>query len=77
MITCTLRERLTNLKVTMPLAFRMVFSVPLYIGIAAAIFTTFWIIFNTFDQLLFFSPVWSFYVPDDAITNITSVLQIV
>jgi hypothetical protein len=38
-----LRERLTNLTVTMPLAFRIVFSMPLYIGIAAAIFTTFWI----------------------------------
>jgi hypothetical protein len=75
-----LREGLTNLTVTMPLAFRIVFSMPLYIGIAAAIFATFWVIFNTFDQLLFFSPVWSFYVPDDAvigfiITNITSVLM--
>ena len=66
----TLKEWLTNLKGAMPLAFRIVFSMPLYIGIAAAIFATFWIIFNTFDQLLFFSPVWSFYVPDDACTRI-------
>jgi uncharacterized membrane protein len=48
-----LREQLTNLTVTMPLSFRMVFSMSLYIGIAA-IFSTFWVIFNTFDQLLFF-----------------------
>src|SRR5262249_20134318 len=52
----------------------------LYIAIAVAVFTTFWIIFNVFDQLLFFSLVWSFYLPDDAITgfvitNITSVLM--
>jgi len=58
----------------------MVFLNRLYIAIAAAVFTTFWIIFNVFDQLLFFSPVWSFYLPDDAITgfvitNITSVLM--
>jgi len=62
------------------LAFKMVFLNRLYIAIAAAVFTTFWIIFNVFDQLLFFSPVWSFYLPDDAITgfvitNITSVLM--
>jgi hypothetical protein len=57
----------------------MVFSNPLYIAIAAAVFTTFWIIFNVFDSLLFFSPIVTFYVPDDAVTgfiltNITSVL---
>jgi hypothetical protein len=58
----------------------MVFLNRLYIAIAAAVFTTFWIIFNVFDQLLFFSPVATFYLPDDAvlgfiITNITSVLM--
>ena len=74
------RESVTSLKTTIPLAFKMVFLNRLYIAIAAAVFTTFWIIFNVFDQLLFFSPVWSFYLPDDAITgfvitNITSVLM--
>ena len=68
------------LKVTIPLAFKMVFSNPVYIAIAAGVFVTFWIIFNVFDQLLFFSPVLTFYLPDDAvtgfiITNITSVLM--
>jgi hypothetical protein len=45
---------LTSLKTMIPLVFRMVFSNPFYIAIAAAVFTTFWIIFNLFDQLLFF-----------------------
>ncbi|MFZ0512893.1 MAG: hypothetical protein WAM14_14900 [Candidatus Nitrosopolaris sp.] len=71
---------ITSLKTTIPLAFKMVFPHPVYIAIAAALFTIFWIIFNIFDQLLFFSPVVSFYLPDDAaagfiITNITSVLM--
>jgi hypothetical protein len=68
------------LKTTIPLVFRMVFSDRLYIAIAAAVFTIFWIIFNVFDQLLFFSPIVTFYLPDDALTgfiltNITSVLM--
>jgi hypothetical protein len=71
---------LTSLKTTIPLVFRLVFSNSLYIAIAAVVFTTFWIIFNMFDQLLFFSPIVTFYLPDDAIigfvlTNITSVLM--
>lgn len=60
-----------NMKKTMPLAFKMVyFSNPFfYIGISAVIFTIFWIFFNVFDQLLFFSPILYFYLPDDAITG--------
>jgi hypothetical protein len=72
---------LTNIKTTIPLAFKTVFSNPIYIAISAAIFTAFWIIFNVFDQLLFFSPVITFYLPDDndivngfIISNITSIL---
>lgn len=58
----------------------MVFQNRVYTAIAAAVFTAFWIVFNVFDQLLFFSPVVTFYLPDDAITgfiltNITSVLM--
>ena len=73
-------ESLSILKTTIPLAFKMVFHNRLYIAIAAAVFTIFWIAFNVFDQLLFFSPVVTFYLPDDAIagfilTNITSVLM--
>jgi len=73
-------ESISNLKTTIPLAFKMVFQNRLYIAIAAAVFTTFWIVFNVFDQLLFFSQVVTFYLPNDAIagfilTNITSVLM--
>jgi hypothetical protein len=73
-------ESVTSLKTTIPLAFKMVFPNPVYIAIAAAVSATFWIVFNVFDQLLFFSPVFTFYLPDDAvagfvITNITSVLM--
>ena len=77
---------LASLKTTIPLMFRMVFSNSRYIAIAAAVFTTFWIIFNVFDQLLFFSPIATFYLldddddDDDAVTgfiliNTTSVLM--
>jgi len=51
---------LTSLKTTIPLVFRMIFSNPLYIAIAAAVFATSWIVFNVFDQLLFFSPIVTF-----------------
>ena len=73
-------ESISNLKTTIPLSFKMVFQNRLYIALAAAVFTIFWIAFNVFDQLLFFSPVITFYLPDDEIagfilTNITSVLM--
>jgi hypothetical protein len=75
-----MQESVASLKTTIPLAFKMVFLNPLYIVIAVAVFVTFWMIFNVFDQLLYFSPVVTFYLPDDAvtgfvITNITSVLM--
>ncbi|NAL78786.1 hypothetical protein [Nitrososphaera sp. AFS] len=74
------QSRITNLKVTIPLAFKMVFRNYLYIATAAGVFVTTWILFNVFDQLLFFSPVLTFYLPDDAvtrfiITNTTSALM--
>ncbi len=47
-------------------AFQVVFSKPVYIAIAGFITTVFWIIYNTLDELLFFSPVFTFYLPDDA-----------
>jgi hypothetical protein len=70
----------SNLRTSIPLAFKMVFQNRVYITIAGGIFATFWIVFNVFDQLLFFSPVVTFYLPDDAIagfilTNIISVLM--
>lgn len=46
---------------------KSVFSRWPYLVLAGAVTAIFWIIFNLFDQLLFFSPVVTFYLPDDAI----------
>jgi hypothetical protein len=64
----------------LPSPIRIVFSSVLYISLAAAITAGFWIIFNVFEQLLFFWPVWVFYLPEDAIisfilTNVSAVLM--
>lgn len=62
------------------MSIRMVFfSNWQYIALATVVSSIFWTIFNVFDQLLFFSPVFVFYLPDDAVTgfilsNITAVL---
>lgn len=58
---------------------KLVFSHWTYIAIAGTIAATFWIIFNVFEQLLFFSPIVVFYLPDDAImgfifSTITAIL---
>jgi hypothetical protein len=60
-------------------SFKAVFSNPLYMILAASVAVAFWIIFNVLDQLIFFYPIWIFYLPDDAITgflltNVTSIL---
>jgi hypothetical protein len=61
------------------IAFVMVFSDWRYVLVSAVITSVFWIIFSVFDQLLFFSPIVVFYLPDDAVigfilSTITSVL---
>jgi hypothetical protein len=60
-------------------SFRIVFCNPLYIIISILATTFFWIILNVTGELLFFSPVWTFYLPEDAIfsfilTNVIAVL---
>ena len=50
-----------------------------HLGVAIGVATFFWIVFNVFDQLLFFTPILEFYLPADAVpnfilSNITSVL---
>lgn len=62
------------------LCFRIVFSNWIYLLIAGSIAAIFWILFNIFDQLLFFVPIVIFYLPPDAVTgfiltNITSILM--
>jgi hypothetical protein len=55
--------------ISIPLSVKVVFSTPRYILIAAAVAIPFWILFNVFDQLIFFEPIWIFYLPDDALTG--------
>jgi hypothetical protein len=71
--------RIKRLVYSFLLSIRIVFSHILYVALAVAVATIFWVVFNIFEQLLFFSPVWVFYLPEDAIlsftlTNVTAVL---
>jgi hypothetical protein len=66
-----LRSMLTSIK--------LVFSHWTYIALAGTIATIFWVVFNVFEQLLFFSPIMVFYLPEDALvgfilSNITAIL---
>jgi hypothetical protein len=61
------------------LSLKMVFTRALYIAITAGVTAVFWVFFNVLDELLFFSPVFVFYLPDDAIasfvlSNVTALL---
>ena len=63
----------------MLVSIKIVFSHWAYIALAVTIATIFWIVFNVFEQLLFFSPIVVFYLPEDAImgfilSNITAIL---
>ena len=51
------------------LSFKMAFSNWKYVLIGGGIASIFWIVFNVFDQLLFFSPIVIFYLPDDAVVG--------
>ena len=52
-------------------AFKIVYgSNPIiYIGLSVLVFVLFWIFFNVFDELLYFTPIFYFYIPDDAIVG--------
>jgi hypothetical protein len=74
----TKRTILDNL-LTIITSTKLVFSSWQYFVLGGAVTAIFWIIFNVFDQLLFFSPVVTFYLPDDALggfilSNITAIL---
>ena len=61
------------------LPFRIVFSKWSYILIAFATALTFWIVASMLDQLLYFTPIVYFYLPEDAVlgfilATITSIL---
>ena len=58
----------------------MLGSRPQYVALSVAIACAFWIAFNILDQLLFFYPVFAFYLPADAIpqfviSNVTAALM--
>ena len=79
--TASIKTKLLSLLVSLlPLSIRIVFSRAPYVALAIGIAVIFWIIFNVFEQLLFFSPIWVFYLPEDAVigfilTNITAILM--
>jgi hypothetical protein len=57
----------------------MVFTRPIYLAITTGVAVGFWVMFNVLDELLFFSPIFVFYLPGDAVTsfilsNITALL---
>jgi hypothetical protein len=54
---------------SLPISVKLVFSTPMYILIAVAIAIPFWIVFNIFDQLIFFEPIWILYIPEDGMTG--------
>jgi hypothetical protein len=61
------------------LPFKIVFSKWSYILIAFATALVFWIVSSTFDELLYFTPIVFFYLPEDAVVGfilatITSIL---
>src|ERR671918_3113401 len=64
---------------SMFISIKIVFSHWAFIALAGTIATIFWIVFNIFEQLLFFSPIVVYYLPEDAIngfilSNITAIL---
>ena len=62
-IPTTVLARLQSIIITT----KLVFSRWPYVVFTGAVTAIFWIIFNVIDQLLFFSPVVTFYLPDDAV----------
>src|SRR5919197_10275 len=64
---------------SMLIPIKLVFSHWEYIALAGTIAAIFWIVFSVSEQLLFFSPIVVFYLPEDAITgfilsNVTAIL---
>jgi hypothetical protein len=72
-------QSLIQLLESLLLSTKLVFFRWAYVAFAGTIAAIFWIVFNLFEQLLFFSPIVVFYLPEDAITgfilsNITAIL---
>jgi len=61
-------------------SFKQVFQNKFYIFLASIMFISFWIMFSMLGELLFFTPVFVFYLPSDAVpvfilSNIISALM--
>ena len=72
-------QSLIQLLESLLLSTKLVFFHWAYVALAGTISAILWIVFNLFEQLLFFSPIVVFYLPEDAITgfilsNITAIL---
>jgi hypothetical protein len=75
----SVKESLLQQLESMLISIKLVCSHWTYIAIAGTATAIFWIVFNVFEQLLFFSPIVVFYLPEDAImgfifSNITAIL---
>jgi hypothetical protein len=75
----SVKESLVQHLGSMLMSIKLVFSHWTYIAIAGTTATTFWVVFSIFEQLLFFSPIVVFYLPEDAImgfifSTITAIL---
>jgi hypothetical protein len=51
----------------LPFSIKLVLSRPGYIALVVIVAIPIWILFGMFDQLLFFEPILTFYLPEDAI----------
>ena len=75
----SVKESLVQHLGSMLMSIKLVFSHWTYLAIAGTTATIFWIVFSIFEQLLFFSPIVVFYLPEDAImgfifSTITAIL---
>jgi len=75
----SVKQSLIQLLESLLLSTKLVFSNWAYVALAGTISALLWIVFNLFEQLLFFSPIVVFYLPEDAIagfilSNITAIL---
>jgi hypothetical protein len=62
-------QPLIQLMESLLLSTKLVFFHWSYVTLVGTISAIFWIVFNLFEQLLFFSPIVVFYLPEDAITG--------
>jgi hypothetical protein len=65
----SIKQSLVQRLGSMLISLKLVFSQWAYSALAGTMAAIFWVVFNVFEQLLFFSPIVIFYLPEDAITG--------